>query len=112
MTRIEDMPLDEHEEKQVVHWKSHGALDAAERTAMDYRKRRYMDRFLQGETVRSSSRNCYSEGVVRYVRKDGGPLTSEDIRAIDMCRYGQGHAIQGKVGDLEVFHHWHCDSSD
>lgn len=112
MTKIEDIPLEEHEEAQVRRWEAAGAREAATRTAMDYRQRRYMELFLESKGVRSSSRNCYSEGVTSYSRKDGLPITEEDIRAIDMCRYGQGHAIQGKAGDPEVFHHWYCDSSD
>lgn len=112
MTKIEDIPLEDQEEAQIEKWEADGAHEAASRTALEYRRRRYMELFLERKNVRHSSRNCYEEGVNRYTRKDGLPITDEDIRAIDMCRYGQGHAIQGKAGDLEVFHHWYCDSGD
>jgi hypothetical protein len=112
MQRLEDMPLNDAEVERVRFWEEKGNHEQASRERLEYQKRRYFEFVLDSERVRSSSRNCYSEGVTKYVRKDGSPITEEDIRAVDLHRIGQGHSVRGKPGDMEILHHWYCDSSD
>jgi hypothetical protein len=54
----------------------------------------------------------YRKGVLYYHRKDGTPVTQEDIDVLDKYKRGQGHGVRGKAGDMEVSVHYTCDSGD
>lgn len=61
---------------------------------------------------RTNGWRCYAEGEIIYKRKDGNPITQDDIDALNHFSFGQGNDIRGKVGDATVEQRWICDSSD
>lgn len=109
MERVEDMPLDEGEMNSLSSWAdSHNF----EEIALGLQASKYISKFLEIKSLESSSRMCYRSGKDRFTRKDGMPVTEEDIRAVDMRRMGQGHHVKGSPGDMEIIHDWFVDSSD
>ena len=89
-------------------------------TTLDFERRlrvrqacRYIDQSFDIE--RSSeyeAGRCYRKGSITYVRKDGQPITQDDLDALKLMDYGQVNIIEGKVGDPSVTHRYECDSSD
>jgi len=63
-------------------------------------------------TSRTRGWRCYQEGEIVWKRKDGQPITQDDIDALNHHTHGQGNTIVGNVGDMTVEQRWFCDSSD
>lgn len=110
MERIEDMVLTDSEMNQVKKIMDNYGEEAGERTALDIQASKYREKYLDVTNIKSSSRMCYSEGQDKYTRKDLKPITTEDVRAVEMRRMGQGHSVSH--GEYLIIHDWHVDSSD
>lgn len=78
------------------------------------RARRWAETYLEiiDNKSRTNGWRCYAEGEIVYKRKDGKPITQDDIDALNNFSFGQGNDIIGKVGDATVEQRWICDSSD
>lgn len=73
----------------------------------------YVDQEL--EPFNSTSRqagNCFVIGSCHYRRKDGKPITQNDLDALNELDYGQCNRVTGKVGDPSALHYYECDSGD
>lgn len=84
------------------------ALDAARATI-------YREENLVRDKEKSTSRSpyrCYSEGTTVWRRKDGQPITQDDIEAVKANRIGQGHTVIAAPGENVIVHKWFVDSSD
>jgi hypothetical protein len=72
-------------------------------------------RSINLETFDCSSHNigrCYNRGTDNWRRRDGQPLTPEDIQAVRLCCKGQGNNFVESEDGLSIAHNWVCDSSD
>lgn len=113
MPTIDEMVLSEKDAKDVAYAKKQWKDDYGQRLEYRLKAKMYRETYLNKEYVSSGSLfRCYHEGVDNYTRKDGLPLTEEDIKAIHMASPGQGSEIVGDVGYLKVRHKWFVDSSD
>lgn len=106
------MPLTESEMTQVSRCADRYGIEEAEQTALSIQSATYREKFLSMVRINHNSRMCYSSGADKFIRKDGLPVNSEDIRAVDFRKIGQGHMVKGAPGDLEIIHEWSIDSSD
>ena len=89
----------------------------------DYKKR-YMDdnkaaRWVSEHCMRDEEHSwskqtgrCIYEGNNRTVKKNGEPLTDDDIEAIKRAIYGQRNIFTVSEDKMYVDHFWECDSSD
>ena len=113
-TTISDIILTDAEWQDILHYKDFDK-DWAESASFSLKASKWRYRFLSCKKIsrgRDSPYRCYSEGKDEWSRKDGQPLTTEDLIAIQMDSPGQGSNINGKAGDLKVVHSWFFDSSD
>lgn len=59
--------------------------------------------------------NCYSRGTDEYTRKDGAPLTEDDLRLLNfrgwVYKPNQHKSNRGQAGDLAVRVDWVLDTS-
>jgi len=110
---IESMVLSAKEQHDLIQWEKSWGKESAQGREHYLKIQKYKDTFLNKQLLsRGKPYNCYHEGVDLYTRKDGQPLTAEDVRAIYEGSPGQGSKVLGKAGDLEVKHEWFIDSSD
>lgn len=76
---------------------------------------KYIEQYLVKDKERSKSKSvgrCCSEGDNYYSRKDGQPITEEDLAAM-RCNYlGQVNAISVEPDGKVIKQHWLCDSGD
>lgn len=104
--------MDESEMANLERWADIYDSDAHREMALDMQAAKYVAAFLDVENINYSSSMCYRSGKDRFRRKDGLPISQEDIRAVDRRRIGQGHHVRGNPGDMEIIHEWAVDSSD
>jgi len=68
----------------------------------------YVEKNFNSKVISSKPHvNCYSSGVDEYSRKDGLPLTKDDLVALSFRGF-----IVGNEGDMKVQVMWSWDSSD
>ena len=69
---------------------------------------------LKRENIKSSSGpyRCYTSGSEDWSRRDGLPLTQEDMNAINALSYGQVTGTKNNTGDMVAHVKWVCDSGD
>ena len=70
---------------------------------------------LYTETFDERSRQagrCYVVGQSSYRRKDGKPITQDDLDAVSFLDHGQINIVDGGVGSDSLTHRWECDSGD
>ena len=60
----------------------------------------------------STPYNCCSKGIKVFKRKDGKPITQNDVDALNEHSLGQVNNVSKSVGEMTVTQEWLCDSSD
>ena len=112
MKAFEKLPLTPEQDAKTKQW-ANGNQDWIARYARSYRVENYIELHLHKRVVSHvQARNCLQRGKDGYVRKDGMPITQDDMDTIGAVDNGQYNIVEGKVGDLEVFQVWECDSGD
>jgi hypothetical protein len=89
--------------------------EEAARTLARARARLHRDTVLEKFEATSGNPHgwrCYSEGVSKYRRKDGEPLTDMDVECINLLPVGQGHSVVVAEDRSYLTHKWFVDSSD
>lgn len=56
--------------------------------------------------------NCYHVGSIRWVMKDGSPLSDDAIEAIKIMDHGQKNQFTVSEDGMYIDHYWECDSGD
>src|SRR5574343_1285068 len=112
--KLEEVPLTPEQQQNLEKWEKDWGKESAEQRANYLRRENYKEMFLLREVTKPASKpfRCYTEGQNKFCRKDGKPLTEEDIRVIaDTASGNMDVRVKGKAGDLSVLQDWAIDSS-
>ena len=113
MFKFESEVLTEKQEAEIKKYWSYDPKDA-DVARVAYRVRQYIDTYLKRDEKNSTSGhpyNCCETGTSRYLRKDGKPITQDDIDTLLNYWIGQERKVTGNVGDAFVEYYYMCDSS-
>lgn len=67
-------------------------------------------KLVDTSTDKGYSANCYASGTHLYKRRDGQPITQDDIEAVENNSLGQVNSVK-QVDELTIQRYWVCDSS-
>lgn len=112
MKTFEGLELTQAEAERATKYEKSFGKEWVEKALHGIRAEKWMNLHL--EVVSKDVRhpyNCYEVGKVTYKRKDGQPITQDDLDAIEARDFGQLNRAIGKPGDMTAVHHWECDSS-
>jgi len=107
----QDIELSAEQVAEVTRYrKSFGAEYVA--ACLDARRASiYVERELEEVGRNVSSRMCFSAGTITFRRKDGGPITDEDVAALEAIPRGQENHVRSRAVD-HVTIYFACDSGD
>jgi len=114
-TTFENIQLDAKELKGILDYKDSFGEDWCNRSIHHRKARKYVEINLQRieeESKFATPFNCYHTGHEVFKRKDGNPITQNDLDALSALVSGQGNKVTGQVGDNKAVYDWECDSGD
>lgn len=112
--KFTEMPLSEWQAEQIEGYRKSNDNKYAEYVVKQFQADNYIQEIFEKvpEQSKYSSSNCWHEGHSVYRRKDGLPITQDDIDVLNTRVFGQTNIVRGNVGDMTIAHDWVCDSSD
>lgn len=114
MPAFESIVLSPEKVKDITRFGSFGQ-DWIERSIRFAKAKQYVEEnlnLLREESKWTTPFRCCDEGDEVYCRKDGNPVTQDDIDALSALVKGQETYVKGKAGDMKVTQHWFCDHGD
>ena len=76
---------------------------------------KWLEQYCVKDNEHTWSKNrgrCYNVGNVRWVMRDGSPLTDDAIEAIKTKDLGQCNRFTVSDDGMHLDHYWECDTSD
>lgn len=109
-----NIKLTEEEKEPITKYKKALGDKWVEEGLQSLKVKKYIQENLELISDRSRpvySGNCYIEQKDIYKRRDGNPISQDDIITLNDYIRGQKNIVKLLDNGMEVEHHWACDSS-